>query len=105
MTWWLPLSDLGLIHYFIGIEVCQEKEFIIQKKYIEEMLSKFKMLGYKIVATLLVSSEKLKNEDGVKKVDAKIYMSLIDIFLYLTAIRPDIIFATSLLPRFRKNPG
>lgn len=69
------------------------------------MLSKFKMLGYKIVATLLVSSEKLKNEDGVKKVDAKIYMSLIDIFLYLTTIRPDIIFATSLLPRFRKNPG
>ncbi|TXG61147.1 hypothetical protein EZV62_012510 [Acer yangbiense] len=53
------MSDLGLMHYFFRMEVHQEKEgiFISQKKYIEDMMSKFKMLGCKTVATPLVPIE------------------------------------------------
>ncbi|KAI3443961.1 hypothetical protein Pfo_000626, partial [Paulownia fortunei] len=51
----------------------------------------------------LVVNEKLKKEDGEKKVDATKYRSLIDNLLYLTATRPDIMFATSLLSRFMNN--
>lgn len=63
------MSDLGLIHYFLGIEVYQEKEgiFILQKKYKEDVLSKFKMLACKTVATQLVPSEKLKRKTELRK--------------------------------------
>lgn len=62
------MNDLGLMHYFLGMEVSQGKEgiFICQKKYIEDILSKFKMLDCKAVTTPLVPGEKLR-VDGVKR--------------------------------------
>lgn len=101
------MRDLGLRHYFLEIEVCQEEEgiFISQKKYTKDMLSKFKMLGCKSIATPLVLSEKLKKEDRVNKTDAKICRSLISSSLYLIVTRPNIMFAKSLLPRFMQSPS
>ena len=50
------MSDLGLMHYFLGIEINQEDGiFICQKKYNENLLKKFKMYGCKTVATPLSS--------------------------------------------------
>ena len=39
------MTDLGLMNYFLGIEVSQQKEgiFIFQKKYTKALLEKFKM--------------------------------------------------------------
>ncbi|KAL0379240.1 UNVERIFIED_CONTAM: Retrovirus-related Pol polyprotein from transposon RE1 [Sesamum radiatum] len=90
------MSDLGLMHFFLGIEINQEKEgiFICQKKYTETLLKKFKMESCKTVTTPLVIGEKYKKEDGSRKVDGSIYRSLIGSLLYLTATRPDIMFAT-----------
>ncbi|KAL0373689.1 UNVERIFIED_CONTAM: Retrovirus-related Pol polyprotein from transposon RE1 [Sesamum radiatum] len=101
------MSDLGLMHFFLGIEINQEKEriFICQKKYTETLLKKFKMESCKIVTTPLVTGEKYKKEDGSEKVDGSIYRSLIGSLLYLTATRPDIMFATSLLSRFMQSPS
>ena len=69
------MSDMGLLHYFLGIEVYQDKEevFISQRFYAEKILRKFRM----VVATPLAVNEKLKKEDGVKKVDATLYRSLV----------------------------
>lgn len=58
------------------------------------------MYGCKVVATPLVPNEKLRKEDGTKLADASTYRSLIGSLLYLTATRPDIMYATSLLSRF-----
>ncbi|KAL0377326.1 UNVERIFIED_CONTAM: Retrovirus-related Pol polyprotein from transposon RE1 [Sesamum radiatum] len=101
------MSDLGLMHFFLGIEINQEKEgiFICQKKYTETLLKKFKMESCKIVTTPLVTGEKYKKEDGSEKVNGSIYKSLIGSLLYLTATRPDIMFATSLLSRFMQSPS
>ncbi|KAL0361165.1 UNVERIFIED_CONTAM: Retrovirus-related Pol polyprotein from transposon RE1 [Sesamum radiatum] len=101
------MSDLGLMHFFLGIEINQEKEgiFICQKKYTETLLKKFKMESCKTVTTPLVTGEKYKKEDGSEKVDGSIYRSLIGSLLYLTATRPDIMFATSLLSRFMQSPS
>jgi hypothetical protein len=73
--------------------------------YAEKILKKFKMLGCKPMATLLAINEKLKKEDGRKKVNATLYRSLVGNLLYLTATRPDIMFAASLLSRFMHSPS
>ncbi|KAL0393106.1 UNVERIFIED_CONTAM: Retrovirus-related Pol polyprotein from transposon RE2 [Sesamum radiatum] len=88
------MSDLGLMHFFLGIEINQEKEgiFICQRKYTETLLKKFKMESCKTVTTPLVTGEKYQKEDGSQKVDGSMYRSLIGSLLYLTATRPDIMF-------------
>lgn len=87
----------GMLHYFLGEKVCQEKDgiFISQKKYIDELLSKFKIFGCKSVETPLVGRQKFQKNDGVKKFDLVLLKSLVSSLLYLTATRPDIIFATN----------
>ncbi|KAL0368055.1 UNVERIFIED_CONTAM: putative mitochondrial protein [Sesamum calycinum] len=53
------MSDLGLMHFFLGIEINQEKEgiFICQRKYTETLLKKFKMESCKTVTTPLVGEK------------------------------------------------
>ncbi|KAL0423821.1 UNVERIFIED_CONTAM: Retrovirus-related Pol polyprotein from transposon RE2 [Sesamum radiatum] len=73
------MSDLGLMHFFLGIEINQEKKgiFICQRKYTETLLKKFKMESCKTVTTPLVTGEKYQKEDGSQKVDGSMYRSLI----------------------------
>lgn len=101
------MNDMGLLHYFLGIEVSQSKDgiFISQKKYAENILKKFNLLRCNSVATPLIANEKLKKEDGAKKAGPTKYRSLIGGLLYLTATRPDIMFAASLLSRYMQEPS
>ncbi|KAJ4961692.1 hypothetical protein NE237_021602 [Protea cynaroides] len=99
------ISDMGLLHQFLGIEICQDEDgvFISQRKYVVEILKKFGMASCKPIASPLVVNEKLMKEDGAKKVDATSYRSLVRNLLYLTTTRPDIMFAASFLFKFIKN--
>jgi hypothetical protein len=101
------MSDLGLLHHFLGIEVYQEKSgiFICQRRYAENILKKFSMYGCKTVDIPLVVNEKLKKEDGGKLVDESLYRSLVGSLFYLTATRPDLMFAAGLLSRFMSKPS
>ena len=100
-------TDLGLMNYFLSIEVKQEEEgiFISQKKYIEALLKKFKMYDCKPVATPLVVNEKLQKDDVAQEANASPYRKLSGSLLYLTTIRPDIMYATSLLSIFMQKPS
>ena len=100
------MSDLGLMHYFLGIEISQKNGgiFLSQKKYTENLLKKFRMYDCKSVATPLVTNEKLRKDDSSPKADASLYRSLIGSLLYLTVTRRDIFYATSLLSRFMQSP-
>jgi len=73
------MTDLGLMNYFLDIEVKQQEDniFISQTKYIEALLKKFKMYDCKLVATPLVVNEKLQKDDGAQETDASRYKSLI----------------------------
>lgn len=64
------MSDLGLLQYFLGIEIYQKDEgvFICQKKYAKTLFKKSKMMNCKSVATHLVVNEKLIKEDESKEV-------------------------------------
>lgn len=63
------------------------------------------MFGCKSVATPLVANDKWMKEDGEKKVNASLYRSLVGTLFYLTATRPDIMFAASFLSRFMQSPS
>lgn len=93
------MTDLGLMSYFLGMEIKQGKNdiFICQKKYAREILKKFQIEECKGVSTPMNQKEKFSKEDGADKVDEGYYRSLIGCLMYLTATRPDILFAVSLL--------
>ena len=59
------MKDLGLMHYFLGLEVWQSSEgiFINQGKYMVEILKRFNMLECKAMATPMESKLKLLVDD------------------------------------------
>ena len=54
--------------------------------------------------TPLVATEKLTKDDGSGAVSEELYRSIVGSLLYLTATRPDIVYASSLLARFMHCP-
>jgi len=56
------MLDLGLMRYFLGIEVKQSpgKIFISQEKYVANFLKKFNMSKYKSAGTPMTVNEKLQ---------------------------------------------
>ncbi|KAL5768035.1 hypothetical protein ACOSP7_014615 [Xanthoceras sorbifolium] len=96
------MKDLGLMTFFLGMEIKQNEYevFICQKKYAKEILKKFKLEECKEMSTLMNSNEKLCKEDRTEKIDQAYFRSLIGCLMYLTATRPDILNAISILSRF-----
>ena len=54
------MKDLGLLHYFIGLEVKQKRGdiFLSQGKYVRDILQKFGMLDCRPKATPMVTNLK-----------------------------------------------
>ncbi|KAI5340824.1 hypothetical protein L3X38_020098 [Prunus dulcis] len=100
------MTDLDLLYHFLGMEVIQTENciFINQKKYPLTLLSKSGLKQCKPVGTPLVASEKLCKDDGSEPADENEYRQMVGSLLYLTATRPDIMFAASLLARFMHCP-
>eukprot|EP01018_Ginkgo_biloba_P002098 Gb_06075 [translate_table: standard] len=100
------MTGLGLMNYFLGIEVTQNSDgaFISQEKYANDILKRFRMQNSKIAITPLAMSVKLSKEDESRKVDSALYKSLVGSLMYLTATRPDIMYAVSLISRFMEDP-
>ncbi|KAM1012444.1 hypothetical protein ACFX15_041792 [Malus domestica] len=100
------MSDLGLLHHFLGIGVIQTESsiFIHQKKYASSLLDKFGLKECKSVSIPLVATEKLSKEDGSGAADEEKYRKLVGSLLYLTATRPDVMYAASLLARYMHCP-
>ncbi|XP_057870060.1 uncharacterized mitochondrial protein AtMg00810-like [Cryptomeria japonica] len=98
------MTDLGLMHYFLGVEVQQTSEgiFISQAKYVADLLQKFNMVACKALATPIALGEKLTKEDASPKVDTTRYR--IGSLMYLTTTRPDIMYVVSVISRFMRDP-
>ncbi|KAL0551788.1 hypothetical protein IC582_010877 [Cucumis melo] len=67
MTQEFEITDIGLMSYYLGIEVKQSEEgiFIYQERYTREILEKFNMMNSKPVATPIETGTKLsKHEEG-----------------------------------------
>jgi hypothetical protein len=100
------MTDLGLMHYFLGIEVVQSSDgiFISHKKYALEILDMFKMKNCNSVSTPTDLSLKLIKDDARKKVNATFYKQTIGSLMYLTSTRPDIMYVVSLISRYMECP-
>ncbi|RVX12855.1 Retrovirus-related Pol polyprotein from transposon RE1 [Vitis vinifera] len=99
------MSDLGIMNYFLGMEIyqCSWGIFISQRKYAMDILKKFKLESCKEVATPLAQNEKISKNDGEKLEEPSAYRSLVGSLLYLTVTRPDLMFPASLLSRFMRG--
>ena len=100
------MTDLGRMRYFLGIEVMQNSDgiFICQRKYIREILTRFGMENSNAVKNPIVTGTKLSKNDGGATVDSTVFKQLVGSLLYLTATRPDIMYAVSLISRFMSCP-
>ncbi|GKC79699.1 putative ribonuclease H-like domain-containing protein, partial [Tanacetum coccineum] len=100
------MSSMGELTFFLGLQVKQQPDgiFVSQDKYVADILKKFDFCSIKTATTPIVSNKPLvKDEDDVD-VDVHIYMSMIGSLMYLTASRPDIMFAVCACARFQVTP-
>ncbi|XP_057787939.1 uncharacterized mitochondrial protein AtMg00810-like [Salvia miltiorrhiza] len=106
MTKEFEMTDIGLMTYYLGVEVKQLKNgiFITQEGYVKEILKKFKMEDCKAINTLVECGIKLSKNDGKEKVDPTLFKSLVESLRYLTCTKPYILYATGLVSRYMENP-
>jgi len=82
------ITDLGLMKYFLGIEVDRSDDgiFICQTKYANEVLKRFRMLNCKPAATPMATGTKLSKDDVGSYVDPTLYKKLVGSLMYLTVL-------------------
>ena len=80
------MKYLGLMHYFLGLEVWQSLEgiFLNQGKYAIEILKRFDMLDCKAMATPMDTNLKLLYDETLELVDMNHYRYFIGSLMYLT---------------------
>ena len=106
MTNEFEMTDLGLMKYFLGIEVKQSDDgiFISQQKYATDVLKTFKMENSKPIDTPIEFGTKLSKEDKGSVVNSTLYKQLVGSLMYLTVTRPDISYVASYISRFSESP-
>jgi hypothetical protein len=69
------MKDLGLMHYYIGLEVRQipDKIFLNQGKYAVEIMKRFDMLECKSMNTPIETKLKLPVDTSSELVDGTLY--------------------------------
>jgi hypothetical protein len=99
------MTDLGMMKYFLGIEVNQFEDgiFICQTKYAKDILKRFRMVNCKPVVTPIATGTKLSKNDEGSCVDPTLYKRLVGSLMYLTTTRPDIMFVVNLISRFMET--
>ncbi|KAM2778784.1 hypothetical protein COP1_014123 [Malus domestica] len=106
MTKEFEMTTIGLMAYYLGIEVKQNEEgiFISQESYTKEILKKFKMDDCKPISTPVECGVKLTKHDKEERVDPTFFKSLVGSLRYLTYTRPDILYVVGLVSRYMENP-
>ena len=100
------MTDCGLISYFLGIEVKQQQDriFISQRKYVKEIIEKFKMYNCNPVSTPVTTSLKLTKVEEGEVIEPTLYRSLVGSLRYLTIIKLDIVYGVGLVSKYMKTP-
>jgi hypothetical protein len=100
------MKYLGIMHYFLGIEVwySPERIFLNQGKYMVEILKRFDMLECKPINKPMEAKLKLLVDTSSELIDATLYRQIIGSLMYLTNTRPNICFTVNTLSQFLVEP-
>jgi hypothetical protein len=103
------VKDLGILHYFLGIEVSSPSSgtlLLRQRKYALEILARAGMLKCTPVTTPMASSERLCSTDGdlLSSEEATQYRSMVGGLQYLTMTRPDLSFVVNKVCQYLHEP-
>lgn len=103
---YFDITDLGHLHYYLGVEVWQTGSsiFISQSKYAKALLDRFRMTNCKISSTPMENGLKFSTQTDSKEVNESTCRELVRSLIYLTNIRPDLCFAISYISRFMTAP-
>ncbi|GJU62676.1 ribonuclease H-like domain-containing protein [Tanacetum coccineum] len=72
-----------------------------EDKYVAKILKKFDFANVKTASTPIETQKPLVNDEEASDVDVHLYWSMIGSLMYLTASRPDIMFAVCACSRFQ----
>ncbi|GJT27453.1 putative ribonuclease H-like domain-containing protein [Tanacetum coccineum] len=100
------MSSMGELTFFLGLQVKQSNDgiFLSQDKYVKDILNKFDFRTIKPASTPIEAHKSLGKDEEGENVDVHLYRSMIGCLMYLTASRPDIMFAVCLCARFQVTP-
>ncbi|GJQ92172.1 putative ribonuclease H-like domain-containing protein [Tanacetum coccineum] len=88
------------------VQVKQKDDGILisQEKYVADILKKFDFDTVKTTSTPIETNKELLKDEEAVDVDVHLYRSMIRSLMYLTASRPDIMFAVCACARFQVTP-
>ncbi|GJT45057.1 ribonuclease H-like domain-containing protein [Tanacetum coccineum] len=100
------MSSMGELTFFLGLQVQQKKKgiFISQDKYVHEILKKFNYTDVKSASTPTDLEKPLVKDADADDVDEHLIELRFGSMMYLTASRPDIMFAVCACARFQVSP-
>ncbi|XP_068657935.1 uncharacterized mitochondrial protein AtMg00810-like [Aristolochia californica] len=98
-------KDLGLLKYFLGIEVLQSKHEIVQsqRKYALDLIEETWMMGCKPIDTPMDANTKLCGGTG-EDLDIGKYKRLVRRLIYLCVTTPNISYAVSVVSQYMHKP-
>nr|GEW10182.1 hypothetical protein [Tanacetum cinerariifolium] len=100
------ISSIGELTFFLGLQVKQKDDgiFISQDKYVANILKKFDFTTVKTASTPIEPNKAFIKDAKAEDVDVHLYRSMIRSLMYLTASRPNIMFAVCTCVRFQVTP-
>lgn len=100
------MSDLGLLHYYLGLEVNQSADGITlgQSAYAAKILQNAGLAGCNPSWIPMEPRLKLSKESTAPAVDPTTYRSIVGSLRYLVNTRPDLAFSVGYLSRFMQKP-
>ncbi|KAG8486268.1 hypothetical protein CXB51_019636 [Gossypium anomalum] len=100
------LKDLGRLNYFLGIEVTYSSNgvFLIQQKYIQDLLCRALMDKSNSSPTPMVSTCQLSSHEGSPIEDEHLFRSIVGALQYVVIIRLNIAFAVNKVCQFMHKP-
>ncbi|XP_070047020.1 uncharacterized mitochondrial protein AtMg00810-like [Nicotiana tomentosiformis] len=100
------IKDLGLLNYFLGIEVCYLQSGILlsQKKFISDLLSEYKCADVSTIVSPLDMNHKLHSDVGELLPQPESYRSLVGKLNFLTHTKPYLYFVVQHLSQFLQRP-
>jgi transposase InsO family protein len=100
------MSDLGLLSYYLGIEVKQMKGEVIlsQEGFAYKILKECGMSDCNLTKTPMEARLRLRKDSNSELVDQNRYRSIVGSLRYLLHTRPDLAYSVGIVSRFMECP-